>query len=673
VRRFVVAAALCAAAGVFSPAFAQPSGSTPPILAVPYLPQTEALCGGAAAAMVMRYWGAPDVYPDLFAPLVDRSAGGIRTSALVSALEERHWIVVAGAGDIPQMAQELGRSRPVIALIEDRPGRFHYVVVVAAAAGKIVLHDPARAPSRVLDATTFDAKWSKADRWMATVLPGSDLDFRSGTRLAANRNSRSDPEAGEAAPVPAVCAGMVDEGITLAQRGDKEGARRALEAASRACPAASDPWRELAGLDAVDGRWDAAAEHARRAVANDPADAHAWRVLATAAYVRHQDLAALEAWNHVGEPRTDLIDIKGIEHTRYLVIADAIGVRPKDVLTPGALRLAQRRVDDVPSVAAARVTFHPLEDGRAQVDASVVERPRAPASYAAWLRIGLGAVTDRQLATSFAGVTGGGDLVTATWRWWQHRPMVGASYAAPGPGGVWRIEASRETQTFGTSPIEETRTRGGLELSHWIDQRTRLRGGAAIENWTDRSRTVAVSGHVEFWPVIDRLVIEAGGATWRGASDSFGGVDAAVRWRSKAAPDGTVWLADTGARAVTHSSPLSIWPGADTGHARDILLRAHPLLDDGVIRGGVFGRRIVSGSGEVQRWLKPGKWPVRMAPAAFVDVARATRGLGSTADRAQIDTGAGLRVSLPGMGVLRVDVAHGLRDGRTAVSLGWQR
>ena len=26
-------------------------------LPVPYLPQTDALCGGAAAAMVFRYWG----------------------------------------------------------------------------------------------------------------------------------------------------------------------------------------------------------------------------------------------------------------------------------------------------------------------------------------------------------------------------------------------------------------------------------------------------------------------------------------------------------------------------------------------------------------------------------------------------------------------------------------
>ena len=30
-------------------------------------------------------------------------------------------------------------------------------------------------------------------------------------------------------------------------------------------------------------------------------------------------------------------------------------------------------------------------------------------------------------------------------------------------------------------------------------------------------------------------------------------------------------------------------------------------------------------------------------------------------------------ISLLGAGVLRVDVAHGLRDGATALSVGWQK
>jgi hypothetical protein len=666
----VWAVALCAAAGFASPALAQVSvpGSEPPLLAVPYLPQTEALCGGAAAAMVMRYWGAQDVYPDMFAPLVDRSAGGIHTSALVGELEHRLWTAAAGTGDALHLAAELARHRPVIALIEDRPGRFHYVVVVSVGAEHVVLHDPARAPSRVVDRRRFDAAWQKSQRWMLVLTPGPDLRFPAETGTAAPvRNSKSDP-----AP-PGPCAGAVADAVSLAQRGDKLAARRALEAAAAECPSAPGPWRELAGLDALDGDWTAAAEHAQRAVAADPDDEHAWRVLATAQYLRHDDLAALAAWNRIGEPRTDLINIKGLEHTRYMVIADAIGVRPKTVLTPDALRLAERRVLAVPAIAAARVSFQPGESGRAQIEASVVERTRAPTNYPSWLGIGLRAATDRELAASVTSVSGGGDVVAASWRWWAHRPMVAMSYAAPGPGGVWRIDASRETQTFGAPALEETRTRAGADISNWIDQRTRVRAGAAVEDWSDRPRTAAVSGRLEFWPIVDRLALEVGGARWRGRDVSFGGADVAARWRSKSASMGTVWRADAGYRAVTAASPSSIWPGADTGPARDVLLRAHPLLDDGVIRGGVFGRRLAFGAVEVQRWVNPGRRPVRLAPAVFVDIARATRGLASSSDRTQVDAGAGLRLSLFGMGVLRVDLAHGLRDGRNAFSVGWQR
>jgi hypothetical protein len=122
------------------------------------------------------------------------------------------------------------------------------------------------------------------------------------------------------------------------------------------------------------------------------------------------------------------------------------------------------------------------------------------------------------------------------------------------------------------------------------------------------------------------------------------------------------------------TAPASLWPGADTGHARDVLLRAHPLLDDGVIEDGVFGRRVGFGSVEAQRWLAPvAQGFVRVAPAMFLDVARASRGLPSSDTRTHYDVGAGLRISLLGAGVLRVDVAHGLRDGATALSVGWQK
>jgi hypothetical protein len=131
-------------------------------------------------------------------------------------------------------------------------------------------------------------------------------------------------------------------------------------------------------------------------------------------------------------------------------------------------------------------------------------------------------------------------------------------------------------------------------------------------------------------------------------------------------------MASSGYRFVTDAAPPSVWPGADTGRARETLLRAHPLLDDGVVSGGVFGRRLIFGGVEAQRWRRAGKWPIRIAPALFVDVARASRGLADSDTRTQVDAGAGLRVSLPGLGVLRIDVARGLRDGHNAMSVGWE-
>jgi hypothetical protein len=663
VRGLFAAVAFCATAGSATQAF----GQAP--LSVPYLPQTEALCGGAAVAMVMRFWGARDIYADAFAPLVDRSAGGIRTSALVRAVEGRGWKAEVGGGDLTRLGAEVARGRPVIALIEDRPGRYHYVVVVAApASGPIVLHDPARAPDRAIDAPSFDARWARAERWMLVMEPGANLALRALPGSGAARAAR--PEPGFA------CQAQVDDGVALAQRGDKAAARRALEAAAAACPQAGAPWREIAGLDAVAGNWGAAATHARRAVSLNADDDHAWRVLATAEFVQHNDLAALAAWNRIGEPRTDLVEIRGLKHTRYLVVSDAVGVTPRELLTPDALRLAQRRVQHVPAVAAARVTFRPVEDGRAVVNAAIVERERAPLTYAAWGGIGLGAAANREVATSLANVSGGGDAVGIAWRWWERRPRIAVSYAAPGPGGIWRLDASRETQTFADAGVafEERRTRGGIDVSNWIDQRTRLRAGIAIERWTARRRTVATSGRVEMWPVADRLLIESGGTAWTESGGTFGAADALVRWRSSGAPAGTVWLANAGYRMATASAPASIWPGADTGHAREVLLRAHPLLVDGVIGDGVLGRRVAHGGAEVQRWFTAGRQRLaRVAPAVFVDIARATRGLARSDRRAHYDAGAGLRVSVAGMGVLRIDVARGLRDGRTAFSAGWQR
>ena len=55
----------------------------PAALSVPFLAQTEALCGGAAAAMVLRFWGDRHADVQQFAPLVDRRLGGIAAELVI--------------------------------------------------------------------------------------------------------------------------------------------------------------------------------------------------------------------------------------------------------------------------------------------------------------------------------------------------------------------------------------------------------------------------------------------------------------------------------------------------------------------------------------------------------------------------------------------------------------
>src|SRR5438046_884081 len=47
------------------------------VLDVPYVPQSDALCGGAAVAMVYRYWGDRHAGAAQFASLVNRRAGAV--------------------------------------------------------------------------------------------------------------------------------------------------------------------------------------------------------------------------------------------------------------------------------------------------------------------------------------------------------------------------------------------------------------------------------------------------------------------------------------------------------------------------------------------------------------------------------------------------------------------
>jgi hypothetical protein len=643
------------------------------LLDVPYLPQSELLCGGAAVAMVMRYWGTANVYAETFADLVDPAAGGIHGDDLLGALRSRGWIAESFRGDAAAVQERLRVRQPVIVLIQDRPGRFHYVVVVGWSAGHVIVHDPARAPFRVLDESAFELAWRESDRWTVAPTPRQSAPVLTGA--ASDGASRSSTGSGSTT----VCERMVDEGVRLAGTGDMAGARRIFEVATRDCPDAPGPWREMAGLHVLASEWRAAAVDARKALDRGPHDALAARILATALFLDDDPDGALEAWNRVGEPVVDLVKITGLERTRYTVAVRAVSLPPQTVLTSNSLRAARRRLADLPAAQTTRVNFTPQQGGRTQVDAVVVERPLLPRSPVALAALGLHTLSDRELTVGVASPTGGGEMWRASWRWWKHRPRLALGFDAPAPfGGVWGLTVSGERQSYArqASTFEESRRRVEFTWSDWTLTGLRWEGSVAMDRLREArfdtgGETLAIAGAVHQRFAGDRAYVEARAGYWAGDVNTSTW-SMRSEWRSRQGNDGHVWIAGAGGERAASNAPLALWPGAGTGQGRDVLLRAHPLLDDGIVRG-VFGQQLIHGSVEARQWLRPGRKPLRLAPAVFLDAARSFRGLDGDHRPAQFDVGAGLRLAIPGSGVLRIDIAHGLRDGQDAFSIGWVR
>ena len=417
-------------------------------------------------------------------------------------------------------------------------------------------------------------------------------------------------------------------------------------------------------------------EFANDAVRRNAKDEHAWRILATSRFLLGDTAGALSAWNHLGEPLIDLVNVQGLDRTRYVAATRSMRLRPGDVLADENLTAAGRRLAALPSAQIARVNYRPLENGRAAIDAVVIERPRSPLTLG-WLATnGVSALADSQISLALSSPTGAGDLVSASWRWSNARPLIALSYATPiRPGGIVRADLFRDEQSYagadgGVLP-HEVRRGGGLQFSDWSARGFRWELGLGADSWSDRGRAMNLSAGLDSRHLGDRLSLRASALALTGefrAATVHGSAD----WRSGTRNEGSVLLSTVGADLASVDAPRALWMGAGTGYARAPLLRAHPLLDDGVIAGDVFGRRLYHASAEWRRWWPPFLRVMRAAPAIFVDAARAER---RTADGAawNVDAGIGLRLAVPGSGLLRLDVGRGLRDGATAFSVAWVR
>ena len=636
-------------------------------LNVPFLPQTPALCGGAAVAMVFRYYGDRHADVQQFEPLVDRRAGGIADSALIEAVRQRHWRAVPLQGSIDLLQDHLAAGTPLVLLLEDRPGRYHYVVAVGADGEGVVVHDPTWGPYRHHELRDFTRRWAAARFWTLLIQPDK------ATRQSFSADT-SNPTSSEAASPRTRCDRLLDQAVDEIGRTGLPSADDILGPVVRECPQSAAPLAELAAIRFAQERWDDAEALAERAVGIDESNSYAWDVLGSARFIRDDAAGALNAWNMVGKPTLDSIVIDGLSRTRYSLVAQFAGLTPNTTLTARDYRLAERRLRELPDQLAVRVGYTPDADGFATVRVAVAERAARP--Y--WLTVGARAAIGREVRATLPGWAGQGEVWNASWRWWSNRPRVGLDFTAPRVGvlrGVARAAGSWERETYdvgGVTPVE-TRLHAGFATADWLAPDLRYAVSLGIDSWNGSRRTASFGGGLESHLLNDRLALAASGQFFAPLSNGprFSIASVTAGYRTFRRDAGLVHTIDAGLDVSSTDTPLALWSGAGEGMARPHLLRAHPLLVGDVVSGPVFGRRVVHVTAESRRWFSSPAL-IRLGLAGFADVAAASRRLQADDALMHVDAGVGLRLRLPGTGnsLVRADYARGLRDGRQTVSVG---
>ncbi len=495
-------------------------------LAVPYVAQSEALCGGAASAMVLRYWGTRGVNAEDFVSLLNARRDGIETGALVDALIERGWRALAFTGTTASVAGHLAEQRPVVALIAIAPRRFHYVVVLAITDTHVVYHDPAGRPSQIMTLADFDRAWSASSRWSLLVLPGDGV-------------ARSHVPVPSPSPaLPDACRQELLQAASAAGRQEFDRAEQLIEAARLACPSDAAPLRELAGLRLLQRRTADAVPLARAAVAHDASDRHAWRVLGTAEFLERDQPAALDAWNRVGEPVTDLIRVAGLARTRHRVVTDRMGLLPGTLLTAADLGRARRRLSELPAGSVSRVDVAPVGGGLVEIHAAVFERPLMPTTPLALGTLGVRALTNREATWRLSSPTGAGERLDVTARWWESRPAAAVALSLPLRSrlisGVLRLEGgfareSYRSETGGAVSEVDDRRSALVGLSDWATANLRWDVTTRADRWSDGPVTLGVGGALERH-VGSAAAIRLQGDVWPASGFGVGSLGARWRW-----------------------------------------------------------------------------------------------------------------------------------------------
>ena len=333
------------------------------------------------------------------------------------------------------------------------------------------------------------------------------------------------------------------------------------------------------------------------------------------------------------------IIINGADRTDREVIADLIGLAPGDMLTTNRLARASRRLAELPIASDIRLQYRPGERGTADLSIDVEEKSLFPEWWEGWAVVVGEAIFKDGVTIDIAGPLagaksgrserGGSASVLAcnlASRFQPARCRVSRGSRGCGNDRPYRVGSAA------TGPLLEEKERSlGVSLADWANPALRWEAGTAFTQFDERS-FVALQGALQRRLLQERLALMLNVGQFlpvNGSSAFFVG-DVSADWQSRVPTGRAVpfWSAWVGYTATTAAAPLAKWPGASTGKGRNATLRAHKLLEQNVVTGEVFGRRLFYASAEYERPVYRHEMGT-LGFAVFVDSARAWQRLDS--------------------------------------------
>lgn len=486
--------------------------------------------------------------------------------------------------------------------------------------------------------------------------------------------------------------GLLTLGLARGRLEQLSEAQQAFDRAVALDPGRPEAFVERGGLRFLEKKYDQAVSDLSRALEIRD-DEYARDLLAASLHLAGRPEQALAEWNRLGRPILGSVTLAGLQHTRDSVARRELSLRPGEVLDLDQLRESRLRLQQVG--VFDRVTLRPLPRGGSEADLEVAltERHGLFGSKVGFLvSTAVGAVHGR-VQLQYANLGGSGVSFGGQYRWQKNRPEASLSLSWPRPFGLpayLGLAGVRGRQAYEVDGDAFERRYRGLELGtrHVLGAHT---VGRIVARVRDRSfsepREDAPPGVLSGVELgLDRTLVEGhrqrlvASLTFFQAAEALGSVVSyprgVIRLSSTtqlSRPDGSSLEPSVLAAQILwarggSSMPIDDMFAAGGSPDMELPLRAHRQTPQGILGPTPLGQSLVLGNLEWRRRLLD-RSPLQVGVVAFLDAGRIASGP-DPGVTTLVDIGVGLRISLVGSGVLRIDYGHGLRDGRNAVFLG---